>query len=290
MLAVLLVIAAIATVDHFTPSTPRLPANMILSVDLTQNFADGPGEAAWLKLIAGAKPSLRDFLDAIEAAGTDPRVKGIVARVGDDAFGLAEVQQIRDTIAAFRAKGKFAIAFADSFGEFGGGTRPYYLATAFEPIWLQPMGIVGLTGLCSDAPYLRGRSTCWGSLPSSPIAAVQDRDQQLTETPMTPPEREQDEECCSRSAGRWWRNRPGTQINAADGPRAGRRGPLPANEALKAKLVDRIGYRDEVIAAAHKRAGSGAEIVDLSRYSIGRGANTRGSEDRADLWYGLMSA
>ena len=97
------------------------------------------------------KSNLRDFLDAIEAAAADPRVKGVLARVGNDEFAVAETQQIRDAIIAFRAKGKFAIAFADSFGESGAGTRPYYLATAFDQIWLQPMGSVGLTGLYSDA-------------------------------------------------------------------------------------------------------------------------------------------
>src|SRR5262249_42837273 len=44
------------------------------------------------------------------------------------------------------------------------------------------------------------------------------------------------------------------------------RGPLLANEALQAKLVDRLGYRDEVLARAHERAGSGAEPTGLTTY------------------------
>ncbi len=287
VLAVLLVIAAIVTVVHFTPSTPPLPANMILSVDLTQDLADGPGEAGWLKLIAGAKPSLRDFLDAIEAAGTDPRVKGIVARVGDDAFGLAEVQQIRDAITAFRAKGKFAIAFADSFGEFGGGTRPYYLASAFDRIWLQPMGSVGLTGLYSDAPFLKGTLDLLGIDPEfDHRGRYKTAANILTETQMTPPDREQVEDLLSSLGGQ-----------VVDGIAQGRRlspqtvralidrGPLLANEALQAKLVDRLGYRDEVIAAAHKRAGSDAEIVGLSRY-LDRAKRPYGAGQRIALIYG----
>jgi protease-4 len=35
---------------------------------------------------------------------------------------------------------------------------------------------------------------------------------------------------------------------------------------VQAKLVDRLGYRDEVLALAHARAGSGAEIVNLGTY------------------------
>ena len=66
------------------------------------------------------------------------------------------LQELRDAIAAFRAKGKFALAFADSFGEFGPGTRAYYLGSAFDEIWLQPLGEVGLIGLRVETPFFRG--------------------------------------------------------------------------------------------------------------------------------------
>ncbi len=287
VLAVLLVVAAVVMIVHFTPSTPPLPAKMILSVDLTQGLADGQDEAGWLKLIGGAKPSLHDFLDAIEAAGTDPRVKGLLARVGDDAFGLAEVQQIRDAITAFRAKGKFAIAFADSFGDFGGGTRPYYLASAFDRIWLQPMGSVGLTGLYADATFAKGTLDLLG------IAAEFDHRGRyktaaniLTETQMTPPDREQVEDLLSSLGGQ-----------VVDGISEGRklspptvralidRGPLLADEALAAKLVDRLGYRDEVIAAAHNRSGSDAEMVGLRAY-LDRANRPHREGQRIALIYG----
>ena len=77
-------------------------------------------------------------------------------QLGDDLLALAKTQEVRDAIRAFRAKGKVAIAFADTFGEGGPGTRPYYLATACDEIWLQPLGEVGLTGLRSEMPFFRG--------------------------------------------------------------------------------------------------------------------------------------
>ena len=113
---------------------------------------------------------MRDVLDGIETAAGDPRVKGLLARVGDDELGLGKIQELRDAVAAFRAKGKFAVAFADSFGEFGPGTRPYYLATAFDEIWLQPMGNVGLTGLYAEVPFFKGTLDLLGVAPNSTIA------------------------------------------------------------------------------------------------------------------------
>jgi protease-4 len=49
------------------------------------------------------------------------------------------------------------------------------------------------------------------------------------------------------------------------------RGPFFADDAKAAQLVDRIGYRDEAVARAHERAGSGAELVSISRYLGGAG-------------------
>src|SRR5690606_9876101 len=44
------------------------------------------------------------------------------------------------------------------------------------------------------------------------------------------------------------------------------RGPLLATEALEARLVDRIGYRDEVYDEVRGRAGDDAELLYLGRY------------------------
>src|SRR6516225_6231610 len=107
----------------------------MLTIDLTQGLAEGPRQDRLFRLLVGSEPTLRDVLDGIETASGDPRVKVLLARVGDDELGLGKIQELRDAIGVFRAKGKFALAFADSFGEFGPGTRPYYLATAFDEIW-----------------------------------------------------------------------------------------------------------------------------------------------------------
>ena len=93
---------------------PTLPRNMILTADLTRGLADGPSEDTLSRLVLGSHRTLRDVLDALERAGDDTRVKGVYVRLGDDAFGVAKSQELRDAIRALRDKGKFAIAFANS--------------------------------------------------------------------------------------------------------------------------------------------------------------------------------
>ena len=69
---------------------------------------------------------------------------------------MAKVQEIREAVQRFRAHKKFAIAYSETFGEFGPGNGSYYLATAFDQIYLQPSGDVGLTGLIMESPFIKG--------------------------------------------------------------------------------------------------------------------------------------
>ncbi|MGH9579581.1 MAG: S49 family peptidase, partial [Terriglobales bacterium] len=51
---------------------------------------------------------------------------------------------------------KFAVAFAETFGEFSPGNGAYYLATAFDRIEMQPSGDIGLTGIILEPPFVAG--------------------------------------------------------------------------------------------------------------------------------------
>jgi protease-4 len=267
-LTVLLALGAVLLIGGLKPTVTPLANNIILTVDLTQGLADGPREDRWLRLLVGAEPTLRDVLDGIETASGDPRVKVLLARVGDDELGLAKIQELRDAIAAFRAKGKFALAFADSFGEFGPGTRPYYLATAFDEIWLQPMGNVGLTGLYAEVPFFKGTLDLLGIAPQfDHREEFKTAMNSLTETKMTPPHREEVDALLASIAGQIIHGiAEGRKLPEAEVREAIDRGPLLADEASQAKLVDRLGYRDEVIGHARSRAGSGAELTSLTTY------------------------
>jgi protease IV len=267
-LTVLLIGGVALLVAGLKPRITPLADHIILSVDLTQGLAEGSQGDRLLRLLVGAEPTLRDVLDGIETAAADPRVQVLVARVGNDEIGLGKIQELRDAVAAFRAKGKFALAFADSFGEFGPGTRPYYLATAFDEIWLQPMGNVGLTGLYAEIPFFRGTLDLLGVAPEfDHREEYKTAINSLTETKMTPPHRKEVDGLLASIAGQIVHGiAEGRKLPEAEVRDAIDRGPLLADEALRATLVDRLGYRDEVLARAHARAGSGAELTGLTTY------------------------
>jgi protease-4 len=292
LLTVLLVVGGAIAAWRLAAHEPSLPETIVLRADLNRGLAEGAGDDALSEIVFGSKPTLRDFLDALERASGDPRVKGIYVALGSDNLGLATCQEVRDAIQAFRAKGKFAIAFATSFGEFGPGTRPYYLATAFDEIWLQPLGSVGLIGLQSETPFVRGALDKLGIMPSfAHREQYKTAMNTLTETAMTAPQREEVEDLLS-----------GYEQQIVRGIAAGRKlpearvsalidqGPFVADEAKKFGLIDRIGYLDEVGAQARQRAGAGAEFVALKRYLDAAGRpHDEGAEIALVYGTGLIS-
>ncbi|HZB92794.1 MAG TPA: signal peptide peptidase SppA [Stellaceae bacterium] len=263
-----LVVVGVALWIFVAPRQKPLADADVLLIDLTKSLPEGAPQDGFERLVFGEQTSFRDVLDGIARAQADPRVKGIVARLGDGSLGTAQLQELRDAIARFRAAGKFAFGYAGSFGELGGGTGSYYLATAFDQIWLQPVGSLGLVGVRVEMPYFRGTLDKLGVEPR-----VDHREEfktaanTLTDTKMTPADREQneallhavyDQVVAGIAAGR--RLDPARVRELID------QGPFTVDEAVEDHLVDHAGYREDAVAAARSRAGENAALVSLSRY------------------------
>ena len=149
VLALFLAIGLTAWLD--SQSEPEeLPDSFVLTLringDIPESVRRSPLEQA---LFREVELSLLDYVDLIDRARDDARVTGLVADVTNARLGPGQAQEIRDAVFRFRASGKPTTAFAESFE---GGNAPYYLATAFDQIWMQPSGIVGLTGVSLEIP------------------------------------------------------------------------------------------------------------------------------------------
>src|SRR3954468_9639928 len=106
--------------------TRRSPHAIVLELDLSQPLVEQEPDDPIAKLRSRGKPRLRAVLKTLHEAGDDPRIVGLVARVGDSSMPLARAQELRDAVAAFAASGKQTIAWTDTFGESGNGTVPYF--------------------------------------------------------------------------------------------------------------------------------------------------------------------
>jgi protease-4 len=266
LLALLLIAGAGLAAWWLLPREPELPERMVLLLDLREGLDEAPAGDPLDLLGLAATPTFTDVVMALEAAGRDPRVQGLVARLGGEGPGLAQSEELRAAVAGFREQGKFAYAYADSFGEFGPGTRGYYLATAFEQIHLQPVGSLGLTGLMIETPLLRGALDKLGVQPAGDKRGRYKSAADLfLETELTPAHKESLD---SLADSLDQQVRQGIETGRALEPALVTRliddGPYLALEAQQAGLVDRLSYWNEVVEQAESEAGPGSELVRLA--------------------------
>jgi protease-4 len=249
----------------------RPGAPLILELDLTDGVPEGPATDPLSAVMSLRKLRLPDIVNGLRWARDDDRVRVLVAKVGGQ-LGLARIQEIRDAVTAFRASGKLTVAWAETFGEFTQGNLPYYLATAFDRIYLQPSGTVGLTGVAVEQVFLHDALAKVGiGFESAKRQEYKTAADQLTERGFTGPAREAAERLAASVV---------EQISGAIAERRGKtaeqardlldRGPFLAADALAEGLVDALGYRDEVYQAVRQEAGQDAALQYLTRYARAR--------------------
>ena len=151
ILAIIIMPALFANKD----AAPTLPDEMVLFLKFEDGFLETPAPITFADPFAADHPTIRNIIDGIDRAAVDSRVKGIVARMYDGNFALTQVTEIRAALKRFRATGKFAHIYSTSYGEGGSGLSRYYLASAFDEIWMQPLGVVSITGAGAEIPFFR---------------------------------------------------------------------------------------------------------------------------------------
>ncbi len=136
-------------------AVPTLPDEMVLFMTFEDQFLEIPEPATLSDPFAGDALTVRKIVNALDRASEDDRVKGLVARMYNGNFQLSQTTEVRNAIKRFRDSGKFAYIYSSSYGEGGGGFGRYYLASAFEQIWMQPLGVVSITGVQAEIPFFR---------------------------------------------------------------------------------------------------------------------------------------
>jgi protease IV len=246
----------------------RRTGPLILELDLTDGIADGPPQDPVAALLTIRRTRLPDLLDGLKRAASDDRVRALVVKVGGSRIGLAKVQELRDAVLAFRQSGKLAVAWSESFGDFVRGSVPYFLATGFDRIYLQPSGTLGLTGVAVEQVFLHGALERLGiDFQSAKRYEYKSAADQLTETGFTGPAREATARLAESLT---------EQLAAAIADGRGRtveearallaRGPYLAAQAQSEGLVDGLLYRDQVYEQVRKEAGADATLLYLQRY------------------------
>ncbi|HKV47768.1 MAG TPA: signal peptide peptidase SppA [Candidatus Acidoferrales bacterium] len=218
-----------------------------------------------LSALSGSNtPVLHDYLNAIDAARTDPRITGMVVRIGPLSTGWAKLEEIRSHLIAFQLSGKPSICY---LGYDGIENGEYYLASACKQVWLVPSAPVNIHGMMAEATFYRGALDKLKIVPEYyHIAEYKTAGNEYTEKKFTPAHREEvesllhslyDQYISETSAARHMkRDHFDTLVKS---------GPFLSAEAVTNGLVDRLAYWDQVQGYFRNRPGGWNEL-SLNRY------------------------
>jgi protease-4 len=154
-----------------------------------------------------------------------------------------KVQEIRDAVVDFRKSGKRVNAYLQDAGE-----REYYLATAADRIFMLPTSPLNVKGLAAYEVFLRGTFDKIGAQADfERIGEYKTAVNQLTERGFTAAHREMSESLNRDMFEQLVRGIADGRKKHVDEVKALiDEGPFVPEEALKAGLVDKLAYQDQL--------------------------------------------
>lgn len=165
--------------------------NSVLAINLTGIMNDRERGSNPLEKLVGevATPvSLNTFLQGIEEAKTNDKVKGIYLEAG--AFqgdSYATLQEARKALVDFEKSGKWVIAYADTYTQ-----QAYYLASAATKVYLNPSGMIDWHGVASQPIFLKDALAKFGvKMQVAKVGKYKSATEMFTEDKMSEPNREQ---------------------------------------------------------------------------------------------------
>lgn len=94
---------------------------------------------------------LYDAMQAIKHAKTDDKIKGILIKLEGGSNGWATMQQLRMAIVDFKSSKKFVYAYGEDITQ-----GAYYVGSAADSIYANPVGDVVLKGFATEMPFFKG--------------------------------------------------------------------------------------------------------------------------------------
>jgi protease-4 len=248
----------------------NLPNSMVLTLKIEGDIPETSGTTQILSLIQMDKAplTLDDIVNSIDRAAKDDRVKVLAVKASGGGYNLTQLQSIRDAVLRFKAAGKKSVIFSESYGEGGYGLGIYYLATAFDEIWMQPVGNVAIGGINMQVPFFKDIMADYGvKAQFFQRKEYKNAMEHLTSNKMSPASRESMESLVGDLAGQ-----------LVDPIKASRKqvsktfdalldqGYLTDSAALKAGVIDKLSYEDIMFDAIQKKF-VGTKFVSMETYA-----------------------
>lgn len=254
MVAFFALIVALASLGDQQPVEVELGS--VLVFDLNTTIKDAPPtstvEAAMQELLGGGTYSvtyLLKIVDAIERAKTDDDISALLlhGNLLQEGYGsgLAAISEIRNALTDFKTSGKPVYAYVINPSQ-----KDYYLTSTADEVWVNPFGTISLNGLATNGLFLGSTFEKYGiGVQTTRVGAYKSAVEMFTRTGMSDPDREQKNVLLNDL---WHTLLAEISVSRSIEPQgivqlSNTEAFFTAEDAQTAKLVDRIGYLDELI-------------------------------------------
>jgi protease IV len=249
-------------------AVPQLSDNIVVTLDFQRPLVGHINMSPFDLAFADQPLVISDVIAGFERAAKDKRVKAVIARFGYEHPEWASIQEVRDAVRRFQSSQKPNYAYGENFGDLGQGPSLYYWASAFDQLWLQPVGQVGLSGLMIEMPFaktaLAGLGIKADFIRKEDYKSAMDS---FLYDETTGPVRENYQQLLQAMAGQLTSDVAAARgIEQKDVESFLAAGPFTAAEALQLNLIDKIAYADELEQKIKKDYGEGVDFVDVQDY------------------------
>ena len=244
----------------------------VLSLDLRVPLRDHSGGDS---LFGPSPASVVDTARALNRAKTDKLVKGLFIRANEFGMVPASAEEIRLAIEDFKTSGKFVITHAQGFE--GTSIMPYHAVSASDEIWLQDTTGFAIAGIRSESEFYGGVFEKFGAKAQiEQFHEYKNAANTYTQTGYTDAHRE-----AATSYLTSLFDNSVSQISKDRGLSTDQvkevlmNAPHSAEDALSAKMIDKLGHVEEAREYARKKAG-GKKIKFKSVKAYGPGNHYTG--------------
>ena len=219
----------------------------IAHLRLAGSLPDGVGQGG---LLADVAPHLHRLVERLDKAAKDSRVKAVVLAIDSPDLGRARADEIRAAIARLRKAGKTVAAHL-----VGGSPVHYSVAGACDSITMPPAATLELTGVRAEMTFFKSMLDRLGvAAEILQVGEFKGAGEPLTRDSMSPQLRAQYEsfvgdlydQLVERVAAD--RRLPVERVRELVDV-----GVFTPQQALEAKLIDTIGYEDELFVALDRQ-------------------------------------
>ncbi len=258
LVIILSTVVSSLTLSFFSKTKPvELPAQIVLQMTLKDNIPEKPQKDPVLAAFGVSKASLYEIINALRTAKNDESISAFVLELRAGSYAPSQLAELRAAIIDFKTSAKPTIIYAPSYDALSVGLTSYYLASAFDEIWMQPVGTLSLTGFYAEQPYLK-KTLDWAGVKADVFKRKEYKSamDNLIREDMSPESRE--------AMGALFGDFHDTMTKAITDSRSidanifegyVNMGLLTDQEALDAKLIDRLAYGDELVHELNERLG-----------------------------------